>query len=298
MKTNQHNLVARTKKLMASSFLLLLFLAPLFVSLNWLKDAFMQRDPRKVYATSEVMKFGENCSTRDKTIAPFDEPLITITFDDGWESVYSSGLEKLEKYCLKSTQYILGDHFSEYGYLSKSQVRSLYENGHEIASHTMTHPDLTSLPEGTLVWELTESRRLLSQEFGSVKDIASPLGATNQQVRDRIKQTYRSHRNTASDPAVIGDEDINVKDKFDIYQINAYTIRNTTTIEDIQKLIEYTIKRKGWLVLNWHQVDKSNAHYAVTPEVLEEQLRLVHESGVKTPTMGQVLDKISARRER
>ena len=96
---------------------------------------------------------------------------------------------------------------------------------------------------------------------------------------------------------MVGDEDINTSDTCDVYQMNAYTVRNTTTQEDIQRLIDYTIKRKGWLILTYHQVDNSDAHYAVTPEALDDQLQLIKDAGIKSPTMGKVLDAIAARRK-
>src|SRR5690606_19508559 len=144
-----------------------------------------------------------------KDIQPFSEPLITVTFDDGWESIYSAGLPVLEKYCIKSTQYILGGHFEDYLYLSEDQVRSFQAAGHEVASHTMTHPNLTFLPDDKLTWELGESYKILSGKFGPVKDFATPLGAHNPRVVEQIKKYYRSHRNTASDPLEIEDVDIN-----------------------------------------------------------------------------------------
>src|SRR4030095_1166977 len=220
--------IARSKKFITSIFVLLIFIFPLVVSLRWMHDvmgATGASDPRKVYGLDEVARFKDpSCVVNTEGLKAFDEPLITITFDDGWESIYAQGFETLEKHCVKSTQYILGSHFDDPTYMSKKQAHSMEQAGHEIASHTMTHPNLTKLSPDSVTWELGEADRVLTQEFGEMRDFASPQGATNDMVLTEIKKYYRSHRNTASDPAELEDVDINLRETFDRYNINAYTV--------------------------------------------------------------------------
>lgn len=292
---NLRKSVAQVKKFLTSLVVLLIFLFPMVVSARWLRDMIWGTDPRKVFSQSEIAAFGQACPKSTETIRPFDEPLITITFDDGWESIYSTGLEVLENSCIETTQYILGGHFDDHLYVSEPQVKSLQEAGHEIASHTMTHSNLTKLPKGQMSWELKESDETLSAKFGDMREFASPLGASNDVVIEEIKKYYRSHRNTIGDPARVGDEDINVAETFDPYHINAYTISQDTTADDIRRLIDHTVKRKGWLVLTYHQVDDTDSYYAVNRQKLNEHLRIVKDSGVRAHTLGRVLDAIEQR---
>jgi peptidoglycan/xylan/chitin deacetylase (PgdA/CDA1 family) len=296
MRKQAQNLAARIKKTLVAMIVLLIFLFPGIVTAKWVKEVLVGNETRKVYSQSEIQAFSDtNCTVNAEGVRPFDEPLITITFDDGWETIYSNGLPALEKYCIESTQYILGNHFDDPLYLSADQTRSLQRAGHEVASHTMTHPNLTQFNPDQLEWELGESSRQLT-EFGTIRDFASPLGASNPQTLAAIKKYYRSHRNTVGDPTNgVADVDINVRATFNPYQINAYTVRDSTTIEELQAMIDYTIEHKGWLVLTYHQVDNSGAHYGVTKSVLQEHLKLVHDSRVRTPTMGQVLDAWEAK---
>jgi peptidoglycan/xylan/chitin deacetylase (PgdA/CDA1 family) len=297
MSKKKQSITARLRKHSVALIVLLLFLFPAIQSGVWLRNIVVGNDPRKVYKTDEIADFKDpDCVVNTENIRPFEEPLITITLDDGWETVYSGGFRVLEANCVKSTVYILGDHFPDVNYLSKDQVHSLQKSGHEIASHAMTHPNLTTLAPEQLAWELGHSDKLLTDEFGEMKEFASPLGANNPTVLNEIKKYYRSHRNTVADPKTVGDEDINVKSTFDPYQINAYTVRNTTTPEEIQKLIDHTIKRKGWLVLTYHQMDDQGGLYAVTPSILDQHLELIRKSKVRTSTMGYVLDMIESRR--
>lgn len=297
--SNQARISARrARKFIASAVVLLIFLFPIAVNARWLAGMVSMRDKRTTFSKQEIQAMrGEDCQEDLSELKPFQQPLVTITFDDGWESVYSSGLSVLERYCVKTTQYILGDHFKDANYLSEAQVRSLLQSGHEVASHTMSHPNLTTLSHESLIWELQESRRRLEAKFGRIQDVASPLGAYDERVLDVAKQYYRSHRNTAADPASIGDEDINTRENYDQYQIIAYTVRQDTTLEDIEKLVAYTKKRNGWLVLNYHQVDGSDAYYAVSKTALAQHLQIIRRYNVRIPVMGEVLSAIE-RQER
>lgn len=292
---NQARISAKQiKKWIASMVVLLIFLFPIAVSARWIVGIADLRDKRSVFSDKTLRSLANGCQQSTKELHPFAEPLVTITFDDGWESIYSQGLPILEKYCIKSTQYILGDHFEDENYMSEKQVLSLQQHGHEIASHTMTHPNLTILGDDELDWELRESKYTLSTRFGTIYDLASPLGAYDERVLAVAKKYYRSHRNTAADPQTIDHKDVNIKEYFDRYEIIAYTVRQETTLEDIQKLLDYTKKHNGWLVLNYHQVDDSYQHYAVNAATLEEHLRLIARSKVRTPAFGNVLQAIES----
>lgn len=288
------NFVDTVRSGLISVVVLALFLFPLFVGFTWVKGVIASRDTRVVFSESDL---NSHCSNNShQNVKPFEQPLLTVTFDDGWESAYSSALPTLEEHCIDTTQYILGNHFSEKDYLSEDQVFSFQKFGHEIASHTMTHPNLTTLSESNLFWELDQSKYELTNRFGEIKDFASPLGASNPDVIGQIKSLYRSHRNTASDPATIGVEDVNTKENFDQYNIIAYAIRRDTPDEYISNLINYAKKHNYWVVLCYHQVDYSDLEFSVKPENFKRHMKIIADSGIKTPVMSDVLDAIEDKR--
>lgn len=294
--SNQARISAnQVKRFITSTVVLLIFLFPIAVSARWIVGIADLRDKRSVFSDKAIQSMAGDCQRGMAELRPFEEPLVTITFDDGWESVYSQGLPVLEKYCAKSTQYILGDHFDDENYMSEKQVRSLQQNGHEVASHTMTHPNLTVLSEEALDWELRTSKEMLSSKFGNVHHLASPLGAYDERVLAVTEKYYRSHRNTAADPAQVDHRDVNTKEHFDKFQVIAYTVRQETTIGDIQRLLDYTIQHNGWLVLNYHQIDDSKQHYAASASTLEEHLKLIARNNIRTPVFGEVLQAIELR---
>lgn len=268
--------------------ILLIFALPIFTTGKWINDVFTGSDDRKVY---QIENFVQRPADKNiNTIRPFEEPIITITFDDGWESIYSDAFPIMQRNGIRTTQYILGGEFDNPTYMSIDQVKTLQKHGHEIAGHTMSHPNLTQLDNEDLYFEVVKSKEILEKEFGEINDFASPLGAQDDDTIKLISQHYRSQRNTAGDPSIVGPEDVNTKSNFNIYNIVAYTVRSTTTHEELQNLIDYSIKNNSWLVLTYHQVDYSNEQYSVKPRVFESHMKLIWDSKIRNQTIGQVLD--------
>lgn len=110
---------------------------------------------------------------------------FNITYDDGVLQDVRF-VELLNRYGLKGTfnlnSELMRSEFSwihpdgmEVKRLSESAVRRLYD-GHEIASHTLTHPYMHDLPEWEIMRQLGEDRRNLEALFGrEVKGFAVPF---------------------------------------------------------------------------------------------------------------------------
>jgi peptidoglycan/xylan/chitin deacetylase (PgdA/CDA1 family) len=60
--------------------------------------------------------------------------------------------------------------------LGWDDVRGLLELGHEIGSHTHSHPDLTTLDAARVEDELAASREELIRRFGAVQHFSAPYG--------------------------------------------------------------------------------------------------------------------------
>lgn len=74
-------------------------------------------------------------------------------------------------------RYIGKPNLSERIYLTAEEVKSLSEQGFEIASHTVTHPVLTKLCDEELRRELVESKKVLENIVGkSIYGFAHPYG--------------------------------------------------------------------------------------------------------------------------
>ena len=66
-------------------------------------------------------------------------------------------LDMLDSYGYQGTFFCLGNLVGKYA----SLLKLIAERGHEVASHGMTHTNLTSMDAKTLEWELKESKKIV-----------------------------------------------------------------------------------------------------------------------------------------
>lgn len=115
-----------------------------------------------------------------------------LTFDDAYVNFLEHALPILKQYGFSGTVFVAtgevgGRSRWDVGYesptMSWPQLRELHEAGIECASHTVSHPWLSKLPEAAVREELTRSREQLQEELGAaVQTIAYPYGDTNERV--------------------------------------------------------------------------------------------------------------------
>lgn len=115
---------------------------------------------------------------------------ITFSFDDGVTQDIRL-IEILNKYGLKGTFNINSSLLGLPGNLGEtnhtkvdaSKVKEIYA-GHEVAVHTMTHPNLTMLNDETVIRQVDADRKMLSALCGyPVVGMAYPCGGVNNDER-------------------------------------------------------------------------------------------------------------------
>lgn len=282
------------KRGLTSFFVCAVVFLPVVTLIGWVHAFDPPKDPRKVVTMPPMtLRPIDNTSEAPRL---FSEPLISVTFDDGWESVYTDALPLLNKYGIRTTQYIIAGSLDDHQYMSVAQIKAMMQDGHEIGSHTVTHPDIAKLQAPQLADELVNSKNELERIFRvPVIDFATPYGSYNDKSVALIHNIYRSHRNVVGEPADGIDEwDVNVIGSFNRYNIIGVTVRRDTTVEQLQKLIDYTVAHNGWLVLNYHEIDDGPSVYGMDTKALDVQLKYLHDANVRMPTMGQVLDTLTS----
>lgn len=264
-------------------FALVFTLLPIVTMSLWTHQMFFS-DDRQVVALSRVES--------DAQPRLFEEPLISVTFDDGWESVYSEAAPIMSRYDIVSTQYILPGEFNRPIYLSVDQAQSLKRAGHEISSHTYTHQKLTDASERTVRNQLDDSLEVL-RKFDLLDEnqltFAAPNGALAGYSLDQVKQRFSLARNVKADLANdISDNDMNVAGKTSRYDVIGYTVGQYTTLDQMRAAIDYAHQHNAWFVPIYHQVDESGAEYGISPAEFERHMQLFRESGIKISTVRDV----------
>jgi peptidoglycan/xylan/chitin deacetylase (PgdA/CDA1 family) len=221
----------------------------------------------------------------------FNRALISINFDDGWRSAYQNALPILNKYSLATTQYIQTNMLGDSEHMTTAMVQAFKNQGSEITSHSVTHPQMTTLSTANLNNELLNSQSTLRQTFGSVgvaNNFASPFGEYNTTVISAVKQYYRSHRSI--------DGGYNTKDNFNAYNIRGYCMTSTTTTSDVQTMINEAIANNAWLVLVYHEVGTTygGTTYTNSTSDFDAQMNYIKQSGITVETIDQALDEVTA----
>ena len=122
---------------------------------------------------------------------------LTLSYDDGVEQDRQL-IGILDAAGLKCTFNLNSGCFPPEGHvwpegqihrrMPASAVQALYKGEHEVAVHTLTHPDLTQLPLNEMVRELTEDRLNLEKMFGTlVRGAAYPYGTYSDQTVEALR---------------------------------------------------------------------------------------------------------------
>ena len=100
---------------------------------------------------------------------------ITLSFDDG-QHFDRKMIEILNKYGVKCTFNLSSARLDEDAYVTSAEVKELY-GGHEVASHTLTHPHLNYLDNAGIVYQIINDRKNLEDITGKlVFGFAYPYG--------------------------------------------------------------------------------------------------------------------------
>lgn len=226
-----------------------------------------------------------------KPVVPrkFKRALLSLTFDDGWEANVSSVILPARQYGFKTTQFYATRYIQGSGL--ESFIRSFVENGHEIGSHSVNHPDLTKCSPEELEKELKDSRDYLESFVGKglVRHFAAPFGIYNDVVLSRAPHYYASYRTT--------DEGFNQRDSFDPWNVKVKNVFSTTTDTDVKQWVEQAQASDSWLVLVYHRIGEKPGTYDTLPVVFKSHLEVIKASKIAVLTYGQAFQEVTAQVE-
>jgi peptidoglycan/xylan/chitin deacetylase (PgdA/CDA1 family) len=126
---------------------------------------------------------------------------MVITFDDGYVNVLRLGLGSLARAGFRAIQFLPANLLGKCNewdvplgeapepIMEASQVREWLSAGHDIGSHTLTHPYLTQLSQEKAREEISGSRKKLEDLFErSIRHFCYPYGDWNEAVRELVRE--------------------------------------------------------------------------------------------------------------
>ena len=176
--------------------------------------------------------------TGGETILP---RTVALTFDDGFQNFFTSALPVLKQHGFNATVFLVSGRCGEFNdwqgnpvglprsrMLTWNEVKELSENGVEVGSHTMTHPDLTKIDIEAARNEIMDSKAAIEDALGrAVTTFAYPFGRYNAEVKDIMKHTFTAACSTNLGK-VSRDSDI-----FSLNRIDCYYLRNQKLFDSV-----------------------------------------------------------------
>ena len=120
--------------------------------------------------------------------------IVSLTFDDSNAGLVA-GAGILANNGLKATYYTNSGLLGQPGKLTLAQLRAIAAQGNEVGGHTVTHPDLITLPADEVKRQVCNDRFQLAQWGFSVRNFAYPFATTNAGVEQIVADCgYNSAR--------------------------------------------------------------------------------------------------------
>ena len=127
-----------------------------------------------------------------KSPANPDAKTIALTFDDGFANVLRHGLAPLARHGFQAVQFLVADLLggandweiregeARETLMDAAQVREWLAAGHDIGSHTLTHPRLSQIPLDQAREEISASKKKLEDLFHRpIRHFCYPFGDWN-----------------------------------------------------------------------------------------------------------------------
>lgn len=190
--------------------------------------------------------------------------LVSINFDDGYQSMYDNGLPILDAAGLRSTQYIITQKVGTDSYVTLDEVMQMYNTGHEIGVHTRTHENLTTLTESQMTDEILGAKQDLISWGIMPTTLAYPYGGYNPAVEAVVQSSgLRGARdsdlgyNSSGLGLTFGGPLYHDTHPLELWS-EAAEVDMNTTLSDITSEIDYAVANNLWLIILFHRVDETD----------------------------------------
>lgn len=185
---------------------------------------------------------------------------VIIAFDDGYYSVYKYAYPILKKYQVPITFALITSYLgrgktrpyaSSYSYININEVKEMVDCLNvEIASHSVTHRDLTKISSQDAKFELEYSKKILDSLFNQeTVTFVYPYGAVNHHIAELTKSAgYKLGRSIRW-----GEPNLWV----DRYLIPIKEIRMSTSVQEVLNHLKY----HKTTVLLFHRIMPNPAYF-------------------------------------
>lgn len=232
----------------------------------------------------------DGLSAEDITICKWPQgrtAAISYTFDDNCPNQFSVVVPMLNEFNMKGTFFPvinwLGGNYDD--------IKAAAAQGHEIGSHTVSHPNLGELSDIDAQHELHDSRTTIEEVIGGnykCITIAYPFCIPPKNIQ-LVTDDYIVARHCD------GRIDMGLNDSIPIDFTNVSShalgsVFNSTTAESLQTIFENTRAKGGWSNLLFHEIDEGTGYSPFPSEEIRKSLQYLQDNSSVywVATMGDV----------
>ncbi|MFC5947942.1 polysaccharide deacetylase family protein [Pseudonocardia lutea] len=185
--------------------------------------------------------------------------IVSLTFDDG-NADQMPAAASMKANGMAGTFYIPSGFVDQPNYMTVANLKSLAADGHEIGGHSVTHPDLTTLPTAEAQRQICNDRVNLTNWGFQVRSFAYPFAAATSGTETIARNCgYNSARGLGDIQSRFGCTGCPYSETVpppDLYYTKALDqVDNTWTLADLQKSVTNAETRTGgWVQITFHHI--------------------------------------------
>jgi peptidoglycan/xylan/chitin deacetylase (PgdA/CDA1 family) len=217
-------------------------------------------------------------------------PLISFSFDDFPRTAYAVGGSILKDFGARGTYYVSAGLMNKMNDLGEQyhleDLRDLVEQGHELASHTLSHLSCRKVPLHIFRDDLKKGRQAIRELSGLADsgNFAYPFGDVTLLAKKTLGPELVSCRSTIG--GINGPEvDLNLLRANRLYG-------DIDEFGAVQRLIWENEERRGWLIFYSHDVRPQPSRFGCTPALLEATVSFAAQGRAKIVTVASALAKL------
>jgi len=218
----------------------------------------------------------------------FKDCAITYSFDDLCANQLPIAIPILDRYNVKASLNIVTDWVKPEQW---AKVKEAAMNGHEIAGHTVSHPNMGELTAEKFEAEQRDSKRILEEKTGTevITMVYPYCVAAHEEISEKY---YISAR--VCDGRV---EPHTPKNMMRISSKGVGTESDMNSAEAFNKWVDQGAKEKGWCTFLIHAIDGDGGYSPIKSTDLESHIKYVtgHPHKFWTATFAQVSKYIMER---
>lgn len=157
---------------------------------------------------------------------------VSFTFDDGGVSFYTVVAPILEKYGFRGVFFISTKFIGTEGFVTEEQIKELHKRGHEIGSHSHSHPsNMAIMSKEEILYEWQKSAKILTDILGEPVEIASiPNGYSSKVVKESARKAgfNRLYTSAPSDK---------IRNRGGQRIVGRYVVHKDTSLDDVVRIV-------------------------------------------------------------